>query len=261
MHTFGSAAMARNASTRRQGLPPPEANPPEERLAPHEASMVDLLQAPLSPTASLPSPLGRTDPVAASVSADAGMASSVMASAASRGAQHRSTQRSRRQGRAALRAGDESFAWTEKAVAAMLKLRYGALRDQFRAGRSSREIRAAWLSLAAETSRVGGLLVTPKQCKSKHTHMHRQWTDFASKKMMNERPVKLEEMSTARTSGLLVSRIPKKKRSGILVKDGEAIPGISARDIRQSRRGSLRNDQASNNTVEADQDGETHVAL
>ncbi|KAE9166204.1 hypothetical protein PF004_g29244 [Phytophthora fragariae] len=78
---------------------------------------------------------------------------------------------------------------------------------------------------------------------------------------MNERPVKLEEMSTARTSGLLVSRIPKKKRSGILVKDGEAIPGISARDIRQSRRGSLRNDQASNNTVEADQDGETHVAL
>ncbi|KAE9268171.1 hypothetical protein PF001_g29764 [Phytophthora fragariae] len=178
MHTFGSAAMARNASTRRQGLPPPEANPPEERLAPHEASMVDLLQAPLSPTASLPSPLGRTDRVAASVSADAGMASSVMASAASRGAQHRSTQRSRRQGRAALRAGDESFAWTEKAVAAMLKLRYGALRDQFRAGRSSREIRAAWLSLAAETSRVGGLLVTPKQCKSKHTHMHRQWTEY-----------------------------------------------------------------------------------
>ncbi|KAE9062937.1 hypothetical protein PF007_g29732 [Phytophthora fragariae] len=212
MHTFGSAAMARNASTRRQGLPPPEANPPEERLAPHEASMVDLLQAPLSPTASLPSPLGRTDPVAASVSADAGMASSVMASAASRGAQHRSTQRSRRQGRAALRAGDESHTETVQIKA----YPYAQAMDRI---------------------------------------------SFASKKMMNERPVKLEEMSTARTSGLLVSRIPKKKRSGILVKDGEAIPGISARDIRQSRRGSLRNDQASNNTVEADQDGETHVAL
>ncbi|KAE8967253.1 hypothetical protein PR002_g28121 [Phytophthora rubi] len=75
------------------------------------------------------------------------------------------------------------FAWTSNGAEAMLRLRYGAsevggLRDRFDGGRNFRELKEAWSVLAAETSRLAGYVVTPAQCKSKHTHMHKLWTQY-----------------------------------------------------------------------------------
>lgn len=71
-----------------------------------------------------------------------------------------------------------TFAWTPRAAEALLRVRFGAMRDRFHRNKSSKQLAIAWELVAAETSRIGGVIVDSKQCKSKIKHMHKQYTAY-----------------------------------------------------------------------------------
>ncbi|KAI9983761.1 hypothetical protein PInf_007832 [Phytophthora infestans] len=48
------------------------------------------------------------------------------------------------------------------------------MRDRFHRNKSSKQLSIAWDLVAAETSRLGGLIVDAKQCKSRLKYMHKQ---------------------------------------------------------------------------------------
>ncbi|ETO99801.1 hypothetical protein F441_22775 [Phytophthora nicotianae CJ01A1] len=71
-----------------------------------------------------------------------------------------------------------TFAWTPKAAEALLRVRYETMRDRFHRNKSAKQLSIAWGLVATETSRLGGLIVDAKQCKSKLKHTHKQYTAY-----------------------------------------------------------------------------------
>ncbi|KAG1708080.1 hypothetical protein DVH05_024765 [Phytophthora capsici] len=49
---------------------------------------------------------------------------------------------------------------------------------RFSGAKSSAQLRAAWIMVAAEVSRLGGIVVSPTQCKSKIKYMQKQYTEY-----------------------------------------------------------------------------------
>lgn len=63
--------------------------------------------------------------------------------------------------------GKEPFAWRERQVEALLRIRFVKMSDRFRGTRTSVQIRDAWILLAAAVSSAVGAAVDSQQCKSK----------------------------------------------------------------------------------------------
>ncbi|KAG7378432.1 hypothetical protein PHYPSEUDO_010111 [Phytophthora pseudosyringae] len=147
--------MARNTSTRRQGLP---------LLGSARSVDGEADGSPSLPQYFPGAPYYTSGAVKTSMSAEAEQTPSEADTEPSRGTQRnrRPAQRSRRQGRGAVKDDGGAFAWTENAAATMLKLRYGALKESFQEGRNSRQIMTAWVSLSSESS-CGSRLNRPRR--------------------------------------------------------------------------------------------------
>ncbi|KAF4137178.1 Myb/SANT-like DNA-binding domain, partial [Phytophthora infestans] len=72
----------------------------------------------------------------------------------------------------------EPFAWTTRAADALLRVRFESMAYRFGGAKSSSQLRAAWIMVAAEVSRLGGIVVSPTQCKSKIKYMQKQYTEY-----------------------------------------------------------------------------------
>ncbi|ETK76819.1 hypothetical protein L915_16847 [Phytophthora nicotianae] len=64
---------------------------------------------------------------------------------------------------------EEPFAWTTRAADALLRVRFESMAYRFGGAKSSAQLRAAWIMVAAEVSRLGGIVIK---------YMQKQYTEY-----------------------------------------------------------------------------------